>query len=160
MKLTVFHLKRIIKEAVNEAHDDMVSGPINPGDDRGQIHHQPKSASAGSRAAYNQRRREKSAAERARAEQERVGALNMPPKKEEKIARFIEDIHSEFGNVGEESGSVSWDEVMDFARQKGVRTTPDEIERVFLNSHVLDSGLPYIMRVTASGFDFDDSMAL
>jgi hypothetical protein len=88
--------------------------------------------------------------------QERIGALNMPPEKEEKIARFIEDIHGEFGNVGEEGGSVSWDEVMDFARQKEVKTTPDELERVFNHSDMLDSGLAYIMGVTDSGFDFVD----
>jgi hypothetical protein len=132
MRLTVRQLKRIIKEAV----------------------------SVEKRAAYNQRRREKAAAGRARAEQERISALNMPPEKEEKIARFIEDIHGEFGNVGEEGGSVSWDEVMDFARQKGVKTTPDELERVFNHSDMLDSGLPYIMHVTDSGFDFEDPMAL
>ena len=132
MKLTVRHLKRIIKEAVNEAHDDMVSGPINPGDDRGQIHHKPKSK-----------------------------PRSKPPSREAQIARFIEDLHFQFGHTfGDEGGEMSWDEVMDFAREKGVKTTPTELEKVFLNSPFVDDGLRYIMHVTDTGFHFDDPMAL
>ena len=124
MKITVRHLKRIIKEAVNEAHDDMVSGPINPGDDRGQIHHKPKSK---------------------------------PPSREAQIVRFIEDLNHTFGD---EDGKMSWDEVMDFAREKGVKTTPTELKKVFLNSPLMDEDLGYIMHVTDSGFFFDDPMGL
>ena len=86
--------------------------------------------------------------------QERIGALNMPPEKEEKIARFIEDIY----DFGKNSGTVliSWDKVLRLARKKGIETTPDELERVFNHSDMLDSGLAYIMGVTDSGFDFVD----
>jgi hypothetical protein len=55
---------------------------------------------------------------------------------------------------------MSWKEVMDFARQKGVKTTPAEIERVFLDSEELDDSLRWIMHVTDNGFDFEDPMAL
>lgn len=133
MKVTVRHLKRIIEEAV----------------------------SAEKRAAYNQRRRENTAAERARAEQERVGALNMPEDKEKEIANFVEDLHYEFGHTfGAEGGEMSWDEVMDFARKKGVKTTPDEIKRVMSHSNMVDYSLSYIMRYKDSGIIFDDPMAL
>ena len=128
MKVTVRHLKRIIKEAVNEAHDDMVSGPINPGDDRGQIHHKPKSK-----------------------------PRSKPPSREAQIVRFIEDLNHTFGD---EDGKMSWDEVMDFAREKGVKTTPTELKKVFLNSPLMDEDLGYIMHVTDSGFFFDDPMGL
>lgn len=131
MRLTVRHLKRIIKEAVNEAHDDMVSGPIHPGDNRGQIHYTSKSK-----------------------------PRSKPRSREAQIVDFIEDIHHEFGNVGEEGGEMSWKEVMDFARKKGVKTTPAEIEKVFLNSPLMDDGLGYIMKVTDNGFEFEDPMSL
>lgn len=38
MKLTVRQLKRLIKEAIEEAHDDMTGGEVTDGG-RGQIHH-------------------------------------------------------------------------------------------------------------------------
>jgi hypothetical protein len=91
--------------------------------------------------------------------QERIGALNMPPEKEEKIARFIEDIYDiGINDFGKNSGTVliSWDKVLRLARKKGIKTTPDELERVFNHSDMLDSGLAYIMGVTDSGFDFVD----
>ena len=95
--------------------------------------------------------------------QERIGALNMPPEKEEKIARFIEDIYDiGINDFGKNSGTVliSWDKVLRLARKKGIKTTPDELERVFNHSDMLDPGLAYIMGVTDSGFDFVDPMAL
>jgi hypothetical protein len=94
-------------------------------------------------------------------EKPRSKPRSKPPSREAQIVRFIEDLHFQFGHTfGDEGGEMPWDEVMDFAREKGVRTTPDEIERVFLNSPLLDGGLGYIMHVTNSGFFFDDPMAL
>ncbi len=137
MRLIVRQLKRIIKEAVEEA------------------------VSAEKRAAYNQRRRENAASERQKQEQDRVSGLNMPEDKEEEIAKFVEDLHYEFGHTfGSEGGEMSWDEVMDFAHKKGVRTTPDEIKRVMAHSHMVDHSLGYIMRAKNSGIFFDDPMAL
>jgi len=136
MRLTVRHLKRIIKEAVNEAHDDMVPGPINPIDDRGQIHHKPKS-------------------------KPRSKPPSKPSSREAQIARFIGELHFQFGHTfGDEGGEMPWDEVMDFAREKGVKTTPAELEKVFLNSPLVDDSLGWIMHVTPSGFFFDNPMAL
>ena len=133
MKLTVHHLKRIIEEAV----------------------------SAEKRAAYNQRRRENAASERQKQEQDRVSKLNMPEDKEKEIANFVEDLHYEFGHTfGDEGGEMSWDEVMDFARKKGGKTTPDEIKRVMSHSNMVDYSLSYIMRYKDSGIIFDDPMAL
>ena len=137
MRIIVRQLKRIIKEAVEEA------------------------VSAEKRATYNQSRREKSASERQKKEQDRVSGLNMPEDKEKEIANFVEDLHYEFGHTfGSEGGEMSWDEVMDFAHKKGVRTTPDEIERVMAHSHMVDHSLGYIMRAKNSGIFFDDPMAL
>lgn len=133
MRITVRQLKRIIKEAV----------------------------SAEKRAAYNQRRREKAAAERQTAEQERIRKLNMSPDKQKKLAEFLADLHFEFGHTfGDEGGEMSWDEVMDYASNMGVRTTPDELERVMLYSDMFDDSLGYIMGPTKSGIFFEDPLSL
>lgn len=80
--------------------------------------------------------------------------------KERMLVDFIKDLHGEFGHTfGDEGGEMSWDEVMDYASNMGVRTTPEELEKVFQNSKKLDT-LRWIMRVTPSGFFFEDPMAL
>lgn len=38
MTLTVRQLKGLIREAIEEAHDDMTGYEIDPGDNRGQLH--------------------------------------------------------------------------------------------------------------------------
>lgn len=131
MTLTVRQLKRIIKEAI-----------------------QPDEK----RLASNQRRREKAASERQRKEEERVSKLNMPPAKEAKLARLLTDLHFEHGQEGVE---MSWDEIVDFARKKGVQTSADELLRVLQYSTDPDIGsLGYVISFDDNGIQFDDPWAL
>jgi len=131
MRLTVRQLKRIIKEAI-----------------------QPDEK----RLARNTRRREKAASERQRQEEERVSKLNMPPEKEAKLVRVLTDLHFQHGDEGVE---MSWDEVEDFARQKGVQTSADELIRVLNYSDDSDiASLGYVINFDDNGIQFDDPMAL
>jgi hypothetical protein len=44
MKISVRQLKGLIREAIDEAHDDMTGYAIDPGDDRGQLHNKGRSS--------------------------------------------------------------------------------------------------------------------
>jgi len=44
MRVTVRQLKGLIREAIDEAHDDMTGYAIDPGDDRGQLHNKGRSS--------------------------------------------------------------------------------------------------------------------
>jgi hypothetical protein len=44
MRVTVRQLKGLIREAIDEAHDDMTGYEIDPGDDRGQLHNKGRSS--------------------------------------------------------------------------------------------------------------------
>lgn len=131
MKLTIRQLKRIIKEAM-----------------------QPDEK----RLASNQRRREGAAAGRGREEEERIRNLNMSPVKEKKLADVLGALHFEHGQEGVE---MSWDEIVDFARQKGIQTSGDELMRVLQYSHDGDiDSLLYVIDFDDNGIQFDDPSAL
>jgi hypothetical protein len=44
MKISVRQLKGLIREAIDEAHDDMTGYVVAPGDDRGQLHNKGRSS--------------------------------------------------------------------------------------------------------------------